>query len=183
MRIIAGRFRGTQLVTLQDNHIRPTSDRVREALFNKLSHGIDDFEFQDARVIDLFAGTGALALEAISRGAAFALLVDDSTTARATIRRNVERLSLTGQTKIFRRDATRLGPFNLAFIDPPYDRGLGELAMQALADGGWLTGQAICVLEERRNVTLQPPPPFTELNRRDYGDTQMVIYRFDGIVD
>jgi 16S rRNA (guanine966-N2)-methyltransferase len=136
MRVVAGRFRGRAIASPADESVRPTSDRVRESLFNILEHGIAGFSLSGVRVVDLFAGTGALGLEALSRGAAFCLFVDDAVAARALIRTNIELLQLAGATRIFRRDATDLGPagtmapFGLAFIDPPYGRGLGERALQ-----------------------------------------------------
>ncbi len=144
-------MRGRAIAGPQHEGLRPTSDRVRESLFNILAHGVEDFSLSGARVIDLFAGTGALGLEAISRGAAFCLFVDNEADARALIRGNIETFGLTGVTRIFRRDATDLGPagtvapFQLAFLDPPYDKGFGERALTALADGKWLVPGAIAV--------------------------------------
>ncbi|MFN0218850.1 MAG: 16S rRNA (guanine(966)-N(2))-methyltransferase RsmD [Hyphomicrobium sp.] len=183
MRIVAGKFRGRALVAPDDKAVRPTSDRVRESVFNILAHGVNDFDLQGARVIDLFAGTGALGLEAMSRGAAYALFVEDDTSARALIRRNVEAFELTGETRIFRRDATDLGgigniaPFNLAFLDPPYGKGLGETALESLVGGGWLAPGAICVIEERAGADITLPPALTLLDSRTYGDTEVRIMR------
>src|SRR5215467_8894533 len=143
MRIIGGRFGGRTLAAPKSQNIRPTADRLRESLFNILAHGYND-PVTDARVLDLFAGTGALGLEAMSRGAAFALFIDDRAESRALIRQNVESLGLGGVTRIFRRDATRLGslhpnaPFGLVFLDPPYGRGLAETSLSSLHDGAWL---------------------------------------------
>jgi 16S rRNA (guanine966-N2)-methyltransferase len=184
MRIVSGRFRGRALAAPADMRIRPTSDRVRESVFNILSHGINGFELVGARVIDLFAGTGALGLEAVSRGAAFALFVEEAPVARGLIRQNVENFGLTGETRIFRRDATDLGaagtmaPFHLAFLDPPYGKGLGQRALAALAAGGWLVPQAIIVLEERAGTELAFPPAFTLLETRTYGDTGVTFLRY-----
>ena len=144
MRIVGGTLRGRALAAPADAAIRPTSDRVRESVFNILSHGIPGFAIEGTRVLDLFAGTGALGLEALSRGAAHCLFVEEGAEARALIRRNVEAFSLTGVSKIFRRDATSLGPagsqapFGLAFLDPPYGKGLAERALDSAAAGGWL---------------------------------------------
>src|ERR1700738_5184152 len=149
MRIVGGRLSGRTLAAPKSQAIRPTADRLREALFNILVHAYGD-PAHGARVLDLFAGTGALGLEAMSRGAAFALFIDDGAEARALIRGNVEALGLGGTTRIFRRDATRLGPvhpvepFTLAFLDPPYGRGLAEASLASLRDGGWLGGRALC---------------------------------------
>jgi 16S rRNA (guanine966-N2)-methyltransferase len=184
MRVVAGRFRGRSLQAPEDMQIRPTSDRVRESLFNILAHGIENFSLDGARVIDLFAGTGALGIEAVSRGAGYCLFVEEAPEARALIRTNVEHLGLTGETRIFRRDATDLGPagnmepYDLAFLDPPYGKGLGEKALDALAQGNWLTPGAICVLEERAGVPLTFPGGFTVLDARTYGDTEITVLRF-----
>ena len=184
MRIVGGSLRGRAIAGPQHEGLRPTSDRVRESLFNILIHGVDEFSLEGARVIDLFAGTGALGLEAISRGAAFCLFVDNEADARALIRSNIEAFGLTGVTRIFRRAATDLGPagtmapFHLAFLDPPYDQGFGERALMALADGKWLVPGAIVVMEERAGAEITLPPAFTELDRRTYGDTQILIARY-----
>ena len=184
MRVVAGTLRGRAIAGPQHEGLRPTSDRVRESLFNILAHGIDDFSLEGARVIDLFAGTGALGIEAISRGAAYCLFVDSEPDARGLIRNNVEAFGLTGVTRIFRRDAADLGPagtvapFHLAFLDPPYDKGLGERALNALADGKWLVPSAVVVLEERASATIALPPAFVALDRRTYGDTQIVFARY-----
>ena len=189
MRIVGGQFRGRPLATPQDERVRPTSDRVREAVFNILAHGVPDFSLQGAKVMDLFAGTGALGLEAVSRGASYCLFVEQDADARGLIRRNVEAFGLSGVTRIFRRDATDLGPansrdaFNLVFADPPYGRGLGEKALAAAAEGGWLTSNAIAVLEEAAGSAVAMPSGFDELDRRTWGDTQVVFARFGGAGD
>lgn len=183
MRIVAGRFRGRPLTGPRDDTVRPTSDRVRESLFNILAHGIADFSIQGARVIDLFAGTGALGLEALSRGGAYCLFVEEAPEARALIRQNVEAFALTGETRIFRRDATDLGPaghvaaFDLAFLDPPYGKGLGERALASLADGRWLSPGAICVLEELAGTDVNIPARFEMVEQRSWGDTEVRFLR------
>ena len=183
MRIVGGRLRGRALVSPQDRAIRPTSDRVREAVFNILTHGAAAVDLEGTRVIDLFAGTGALGLEAVSRGAAYALFVEDSAEARGLIRENVEALGLTGCTRIFRRDATSLGApgtmdqFDVAFLDPPYGKGLGEKALGALRAGGWLKPGAIAILEERAGVEVALPAGFEKLDQRAWGDTQVLFVR------
>ncbi len=184
MRIVGGTLRGRALSSPQHEGLRPTADRVRESLFNILAHGVETFSLEGARVVDLFAGTGALGLEAISRGAAFCLFVDNEAEARALIRTNVEKFGLTGVTRIFRRDATDLGPagtmapFDVAFLDPPYGEGLGERALTSLVEGGWLVPGAIIVLEERAGISMALPPAFSEIDRRTYGDTQILIARY-----
>lgn len=181
MRIVAGRFRGARLAAPKGDAIRPTSDRVREAVFNILEHGIEDFEIEGARVLDLFAGTGALGLEALSRGARYALFIEQSAEARALLRRNIEALELTGCTKIWRRDATGLGPagnmapFELLFLDPPYGQGLGEQALAAAHAGGWIAPGGLAVLEERESAAFAIPEGFVERDRRLYGDTQVLF--------
>jgi 16S rRNA (guanine966-N2)-methyltransferase len=185
MRIVGGRLRGRALVGPKSPAIRPTADRLREALFNILVHAYGD-PVSGARVLDLFAGTGALGLEALSRGAAFTLFVDDGAEARALIRANVEALGLGGVTRVFRRDATRLGaahpvePFGLVFADPPYGRGHAEKALAAARDGGWLAPDALVVVEEAADAKFAAPAGFAEIERRDYDDTQLIIARYQG---
>lgn len=186
MRIIAGRFKGKPLDSPKGLNTRPTSDRVREALFNVLEHGAPAVDFEGARVLDLFAGSGALGLEALSRGARYSLFIEDDTGARGAIRRNVEALGLTGITKIWRRDATKLGPvanlapFDLIFCDPPYGKGLGELALASAVEGKWIASQAIAVLEERAGLAPAWPAPFEEIDRRRYGETEIAIAKVPG---
>jgi 16S rRNA (guanine966-N2)-methyltransferase len=182
MRIVGGRLRGRTLASPSSNAIRPTSDKLREALFNILVHRYDD-PITGARVLDLFAGTGALGCEAASRGAAFVLFVDDGAEARALERQNVEALGLGGTTRIFRRDATRLGPvhplapFNIAFLDPPYGRGLAERALTAAREGGWLVPGALVVVEEAISASFAAPDGYAELERRGYGDSELIFLR------
>jgi 16S rRNA (guanine966-N2)-methyltransferase len=186
MRIVAGRFRGRTLAAPEGERTRPTSDRVREAVFNILEHGLEGFALAGVRVLDLFAGTGAMGLEALSRGARFCLFVEEDAAARGLIRRNIEALGLTGVTKVFRRDATDLGPagsrggFGLAFLDPPYERDLGPRALASAAAGGWLAPGAVAVVEESRRAAIALPAGFTALEQRTWGDTQVLFARFDG---
>ena len=186
MRIVAGRFRGATITAPKGTLTRPTSDRVRQALFNVLEHGAPAATFEGARVLDLFAGSGALGLEALSRGARYAVFIEESTEARGAIRRNVEALGLTGVTKIWRRDATKLGgvsnlaPFDLVFCDPPYGGELGVRALASAIAGGWLAADAVAVLEERADATIAWPAPLTEIAVRRYGDTQIAIARKGG---
>jgi 16S rRNA (guanine966-N2)-methyltransferase len=185
MRIVGGRLRGRALVGPKSPAIRPTADRLREALFNILAHAYGD-PVGGARVLDLFAGSGALGLEALSRGAAFALFVDDGAEARALIRANVEALGLGGVTRVFRRDATRLGPaypvepFGLVFADPPYGHGYAEKALSAARVGGWLAAEALVVVEEAVDAKFAAPEGFEEIERRDYDDTEVMIARYRG---
>src|ERR671925_1491155 len=182
MRVVGGRLKGRNLASPSSRDIRPTADRLRESVFNILVHAYDN-PLQGARVLDLFAGTGALGIEAISRGAAFALFVDNGTEARALLRNNVEALALGGVTKVFRRDAANLGPahpvepFSLVFLDPPYAKGLAERALVSLRDGGWLTPGALLVVEEAKAAGFAVPEGFVELERRAYDDTEFAFLR------
>jgi 16S rRNA (guanine966-N2)-methyltransferase len=187
MRITGGRLGGRALVAPADERVRPTADKVRQAVFNILAH--NDFgrgiSLEGARVADLFAGTGAMGTEAISRGAAFCLFVDDSAESRALLRRNVEALSLTGVTKIWRRDATKLGPmaagsggpFDLVFLDPPYRKDLIALALESLVAGQWLAPNAICIAEMAQEDSLPAAADFVLLDERVYGDSRVVFLR------
>src|SRR5882762_6276869 len=180
MRVVGGRLKGRNLASPSSRDIRPTADRLREAVFNILTHAYGD-AVTGARVLDLFAGTGALGLEAISRGAAFALFVDDGAQARALLRENVQALGLAAITRIFRRDATRLGPahpvepFSLIFLDPPYGKGLAEKALESAHAGGWLTREALIAVEESVEAAFKAPERFEELERRKYDDTEFTI--------
>ncbi|MGJ5198394.1 16S rRNA (guanine(966)-N(2))-methyltransferase RsmD [Bradyrhizobium sp. HKCCYLRH1030] len=182
MRVVGGRLKGRNIASPASRDIRPTQDRLREALFNILMHAYED-PIEGARVLDLFAGTGALGIEAASRGAAFTLFVDNGAEARALLRNNVEALGLGGVTKVYRRDATNLGParpvepFSLVFLDPPYGKGLAEKALASLRDGGWLVPSALLVVEESKAAAFKAPEGFEELERRAYDDTEFVFLR------
>jgi len=174
VRIVAGKFRGKALLTPGDDSIRPTADRVRESIFNILMSRIGH-DFTGLKVLDLFAGTGALGLEAMSRGAASVIFVDTGAEARGLIRDNIEAFGLGGVAKLLRRDATDPGPagtmggIGLAFLDPPYNQGLGEQALTQLRDGNWLDSGATIVLEESRDATVAIPDGFILDDRREYG--------------
>ena len=182
MRVVGGTLRGRAIVAPRANAIRPTADRLREALFNILIHSFDD-PVTGARVLDLFAGTGALGIEALSRGAAFTLFIDDGAEARALLRENVTALGLGGTSKVFRRDATKLGgpqplpPFSLAFLDPPYGQGLATAALNSARAGGWLTPDALIVVEEATKAQFTAPDGFREIDRRRYDDTEFIFLR------
>jgi 16S rRNA (guanine966-N2)-methyltransferase len=185
MRVVGGRLRGRTIAGPQSADIRPTADRLRESVFNILAHAYRD-PVGGARVLDLFAGTGALGIEALSRGAAFVLFVDDGAAARALVRQNVEALGLGGITRIFRRDASRLGPahplepFSLVFADPPYGGGLAERALAAARDGGWLAPDALAVVEEAADAKFGAPAGFIEIERRRYDDTEITFLKTTG---
>lgn len=183
MRIVAGRFRGKQLISPKSDDIRPTSDRVRESLFNILASRFGP-GFEGLRVLDLFAGTGALGLEALSRGVGFAAFVDTGIEARGIIRQHIESFGLGGQTKLLKRDATALGPmekfkpFDLVFLDPPYEKQLGDTALENALEHGWCAPGATIVLEERKGVVPNLPDSVQVEDQRDYGDTSIHILRF-----
>ena len=183
MRVVGGRLRGRNIASPTSHDIRPTQDRLRESLFNILAHAYGD-PCDGARVLDLFAGTGALGIEAISRGAGFTLFVDNGAEARALLRSNVEAVGLGGISKVYRRDATDLGPahpmrpFALAFLDPPYGRSMAEKSLASLRDGQWLTQDALVVVEESKTSAVAAPEGFEELERRAYDDTEFVFLRF-----
>ena len=186
MRIVSGEFRGRALVAPPAEGTRPTSDRARQAVFNILEHAPWSPGLQRRRVIDLFAGSGALALEALSRGAAYALLVETDEAARGAIRQNIEKLDLFGRTRVHRRDATDLGrkpagdgaPFDLAFLDPPYAKGLGEKALAGLAGGGWLASGAIVVFERGVSEPDLEAPGYEVLDSRAYGAARVWFLHF-----
>jgi 16S rRNA (guanine966-N2)-methyltransferase len=183
MRIVGGKFKGHSIAPPHGSAIRPTTDRVRESVFNILAHGTEGLSLEGARVLDLFAGTGAMGLEAISRGARFCQFVEESAEARGLIRRNADALGVIGLVKIWRRDATALGPcapqpgFDLVFADPPYGKGLGEKALASLVSGQWLNPGAIVVLEEARKAELSAIAGLTLIDERGYGDTAIRFYR------
>jgi 16S rRNA (guanine966-N2)-methyltransferase len=175
-------LRGRALKAPQSQSIRPTSDRLRESIFDILAHAYGD-PITGANVVDLFAGTGALGIEALSRGAARVLFVDDGTQARALLRANIEAIGLGGLTRVFRRDATKLGlappgeVFSLAFLDPPYRRGLAARALASLVSGGWLALDALVVIEEAADAEVDLPEGLIEQETRRYGDTKIIIAR------
>lgn len=174
MRIVAGKFRGKQLTSPEDGSIRPTADRVRESVFNILASRLGP-NFDGLRVLDLFAGTGALGLEALSRGASNVVFVDTGAEARGLIRDHIEAFGAGGVAKLLRRDATNLGPagtmgpVDLVFLDPPYGKGLGEKALVSAREGGWLKAETLLVLEESSDVALELPVGFSLDDRREYG--------------
>jgi 16S rRNA (guanine966-N2)-methyltransferase len=176
MRIVGGSLRGRRLAAPRSEAIRPTTDRARESLFNILEHAYPG-AIEGARVLDLFSGSGALGIEALSRGASYCLFVEEAAQARALVRENVEGLGLQGRTRIFRRDATRLGPvgtmqpFRLVFADPPYGRGLGERAVASALAGGWLTPDALIVVEEASATPFQPPEGIVLNETRTYSSS------------
>lgn len=184
MRIVGGENRGLVLADVgagdAEAHLRPTSDRVREAIFNLLEGGRFGDPVTGARVLDLFAGTGALALEALSRGAADAVLVDDGRAAARLIRDNVARAKRQAQARHLALDATRLPPnaeppFTLLFLDPPYGKALGQQALASARSGGWIAPGALVVWEEA--APMMPPPGLTLLDRRTYGGTTITLLR------
>lgn len=184
MRIIAGRLRGKKLAEIGAGdaaaHLRPTTDRVRENLFNIIGSGKHGDPITGARVLDLFAGTGALGLEALSRGAGHVSFVDDGKAAQALLRQNIALCAAQGASALARRDATDLGPvtgapFDLIFLDPPYGMGLGERALANALAGGWIAPGALIVWEESAPPIV--PPGFALLDQRSYGGTVITLLR------
>jgi 16S rRNA (guanine966-N2)-methyltransferase len=181
MRVVGGRLKGRVLHAPESRAIRPTSERLRESIFDIVVHRYGG-AVENARVVDLFAGSGALGIEALSRGAAFALFVDNGAEARALLRANVEALALGGVTRIWRADATRLGkapagpPFALAFLDPPYDKGLAAPALAALCAGNWLAEGALVVVEEAAKAGIAAPPALGLVDERVYGETRIAFF-------
>lgn len=187
MRIVSGGLRGRTLITPEGQGTRPTSDRARQAVFNILEHAAWAPELHGARVLDLFAGSGALGFEALSRGAAFCLFVETDEAARGAIRENIDALGLFGATRIHRRDATDLGlrpasagePFDLAFMDPPYRQGLAERALAGLAEGGWLKPGALVMVERGSDEPDLSAQGYEVLDARDYGAARVSFLRLD----
>jgi len=180
MRVIAGRFKGRSLTAPSGMETRPTSDRLRETLFNVLAHAYDN-PVLDARVLDLFAGSGALGIEAISRGAVFAQFVEEAAIARGAIKANIDALGIAGITKVYRRDATYLGPlppdeaFSLVFCDPPYGKGLAEKALTSAREGNWLAPKALIIVEERADIEHVMPDFIRVIEERAYGESKLVF--------
>jgi 16S rRNA (guanine966-N2)-methyltransferase len=188
VRIVSGEFRGKALAAPGGQTTRPTSDRARQAIFNILEHAAWSKGVRELRVIDLFAGSGALGFEALSRGAAFCLFVETDEAARGAIRENVDAMGLFGRTRVHRRDATQLGQrpgadgpaFDLAFLDPPYGKGLGETALERLAAGGWLAPGAVVVFERGAEEAPLEAQGYAQLDLRDYGAARVWFLRWPG---
>lgn len=185
MRIVGGAFKGRPIAGPQGDggaaRLRPSSDRLREALFNVLAHG-DYPSIEDARVLDLFAGTGAIGFEALSRGAARVQFVDDGTESRALLRQNIDAFDVIGQTKIYRRDATRLGEnrgpgFDYLFLDPPYHTDLGDRAIASALDGGWLSPEAVIIHETHADQAPATEKRLSPVDERRYGICKLTISR------
>lgn len=188
MRIVAGSLKGRAIVTPEGQNTRPTSDRARQAIFNVLEHAPWAEGLHEARVIDLYAGSGALGFEALSRGAAFCLFVDTDDGARGAIRENMDAYGLFGRCRVHRRSATDLGPrpgsageaFTLAFLDPPYAKGLGEQTLARLLEGGWLAPGAIVVFERGSDEPEIDTPGYERLDARDYGAARVLFLKAAG---
>jgi len=188
MRIVAGQFRGRTIVAPEGQGTRPTSDRARQAVFNVIEHASWGRNLDGARVIDLFAGSGALGFEALSRGAAFALFVETDDSARGAIRDNMEAFGLFGACRVHRRSAVDLGvrpgsaseAFDVAFLDPPYGQGLGEQALARLIEGNWLAPGALVILERGSDEPEIDTPGYERLDARDYGAARVLFLRAAG---
>lgn len=185
MRIVSGTLKGRSLIAPDGRDTRPTSDRARQAIFNVLEHAAWAEPLEGTRVMDVFAGSGALGFEAISRGAAFCLFVETDEAARGAIRENVDAFGLFGCTRVHRRSGTDLGPrpasnptaFDLVFLDPPYAQGLGELALTRLLEGDWLKPGAIAVFERGSGEPDLETPGYERLDARDYGAARVLFLR------
>lgn len=185
MRIVSGKYRGKAIVAPPGEATRPTSDRARQAVFNILEHAAWAPELHGARIIDVFAGSGALGLEALSRGASFCLFVETDDAARGAIRENIDAMQLFGVTRVHRRDATDLGPrpasagapFDIAFLDPPYAKGLGEKAVAELKAHGWLAPGAILMFERGRSEPEPTLDGFEQIDARDYGAARVLFFK------
>lgn len=183
MRIVGGKYRGRSIVSPKTENIRPTKDRTRESIFNILEHSYSEL-LEDGRMLELFAGTGAVGIEALSRGCAFVLFVEQSIEGRGLLRQNTDNLSLQGCTKIFKRDATKLGPlskfepFTILFADPPYGQGLGEKAIKSAVENGWMDDQALVILEEHSDIEPNLDDRFTQIDKRPFGETNIWFYSY-----
>ncbi len=188
MRIVAGRFKGRRLEAPGGRELRPTSERARESIFNIIEHGLTDWSGQlaGASVVDLFCGTGALALEALSRGAAHATLIDSAAPALAMAKKNAAHLGAWRETTLIKLDVTRLpppplaakAPCGVAFLDAPYDQGLTAPALAALARRGWIADGGLAVVEIAADEALSTGPGFTQLNERSYGAARVVFLQY-----
>ena len=185
MRIVAGNLKGRNITTPEGQGTRPTSDRARQAVFNVLEHAAWAEPLEGMRVMDLYAGSGALGFEAISRGAAFALFVETDEEARGAIRENADAFHVMGRTRVHRRSAIDLGPrpgsdgeaFDLAFLDPPYRKGLGEQTLARLLEGGWLKPGALVVFERGADEPEIDTPGYERLDARNYGAARVLFLR------
>lgn len=188
MRIVAGSLKGRAIATPEGMGTRPTSDRARQAIFNVLEHAPWSEGLNEARVLDLYAGSGALGFEALSRGAAFCLFVETDDGARGAIRENMDAYGLFGRCRVHRRSATDLGPrpgsageaFTLAFLDPPYRQGLGEQTLEKLIEGGWLAPGALVIFERGVEESQFASHPYDVLDVRDYGAARVTFLRAPG---
>jgi len=189
MRIVAGKHRGRRIAAPPGDTVRPTSERARQALFNILAHGrfAPAPVFEDARVLDVFAGTGAFGLEALSRGARFATFIEQDRDAREALAANIKALGETSRTRILAVDATAPpradGPYDLVFLDPPYRSGLAAPALEALTRTGWLGPDALVIVELAARSDFEPPTGFVSLEERRYGAGRLVFLRHSVLRD
>jgi len=187
MRIVGGSLKGRALKTLKGHDIRPTSDRARESIFNILTNGKPAVDLAGAYVLDVFAGTGALGLEAISRGATSAMFLDNSGASLALVKDNAAALGVVRQCQTMKLDAGRLGtpprllrqPATVAFLDPPYGQGLAAPALLSLSRYGWLGSGAVVVVETESSAPFGPPPGYEVLDARTYGAALITFLKLD----
>lgn len=185
MRIVAGSLKGRAIIAPEGQGTRPTSDRARQAIFNVLEHASWGINLHEARVLDLYAGSGALGFEALSRGASFALFVEIEDRARGAIRENMDAYGLFGRSRVHRRSATDLGPipgstggaFDIVFMDPPYAKGLGEQSLKGLLEGGWLKPGALIIYERGSDEPDIDTPGYERLDARDYGAARVLFLK------
>ena len=183
MRIVGGKHRGRQLLTPSGRELRPTSDRVRESIFNILIQGGEALGRRNwvkgAQILDGFAGTGAMGLEAISRGASHATLFDNQDTALSCCRDNVEILHENNNVDVHFMDCLKPKKANhqcsLVFLDPPYGLNLTIPALEALTIAGWTVPNTLAVLEVNRTKKIELPPSFTLLDERQYGRAKVLF--------
>ena len=188
LNIIAGKHRGKRIETKKDKKIRPTGSRTREAIFNILLHGNfpgPDSPLIEGLVVDVFCGTGALGLEALSRGAHHVTFIDESSESIALARKNAAHCKEEENTIIIRSDSTSLPKArqacSLAFLDPPYNSGLAVKSLKSLANQGWLKPDAVVVVELSGKEVLAVPENFIVLDERNYGNTRIVFLVYKGI--
>ena len=179
MRIVAGQYGGRSLKSPEGRDIRPTSDKVRGAIFNALLSRID---LDGVRVLDVFCGTGSLGLEALSRGAEDCVFIDNSYASLTLARENAALLGV--EADFVKRDAASLGqvqgtPADLMFMDPPYSKGLAVKALEALHEGGWLAPKCVCVVEVEKRFSDALPAMYAQTGEKTYGDTRVFFLRYE----
>ena len=180
IRVIGGEFRGRRL-RVPDRGVRPTSERAREAVFDILGPSI----LRGARVLDLYAGSGALGIEALSRGADFADFGERNRSVARMLEENLETLGLADRGRVHLADLDRTvtppgGPWHIVFLDPPYDGGAGERWLRTLAAAPWPPEGGLVIYERRKGTPVQAPEALVLTTEREYGDAAVAFYRTGG---